>query len=181
MPFFTSIREKRLWFCVLLVLMAISLTLLFGGRAAQILNIQGYQELGFIGGMLLIAIMIFISGLRIKARKMEMVIWLGLTSVYLLLFVRLSLPERTHLIEYSVLAIFVYQALWERAKHKNQILPPALTAFIITVFCGFLDECIQLFIPSRVFDPRDILFNALSAGLAITTVGLISWIHTNFK
>ena len=38
-----------------------------------------------------------------------------------------------------------------------------------------IDECIQAFIPSRVFDPEDILFNVLAAMMAVVSSVALSW------
>ena len=40
---------------------------------------------------------------------------------------------------------------------------------------GALDEGIQLFLPARVFDPTDILFNALAAGMAVGASLALRW------
>ena len=40
---------------------------------------------------------------------------------------------------------------------------------------GLIDECIQLVLPSRVFDRDDILFNCLAAGMAVTASAALRW------
>ena len=40
---------------------------------------------------------------------------------------------------------------------------------------GVLDECIQLLLPSRVFDPVDMLFNALAAVMAVGASSALHW------
>ena len=82
-------------------------------------------------------------------------------------FLRLGIPERTHLIEYSVLGIFIHEALLERNKQDTRLLKTSLLAIVITVLLGVIDESLQLIIPNRVFDPVDILFNSLAAFIAI--------------
>jgi len=37
---------------------------------------------------------------------------------------------------------------------------------------GVLDECIQAFLHSRVFDPLDILFNALAVAAGVGTAAM---------
>ena len=69
--------------------------------------------------------------------------------------------------EYSVLAIFIYLAFTERFKEDKRFWKPALFALVLTLTVGVIDEGIQIFLPSRVFDPIDILFNSLAAFLAI--------------
>ena len=88
----------------------------------------------------------------------------------------MSIPtERSHLIEYGVVALFVHEALTERASHGRRVPAPALLAVLATALAGVLDECIQLFLPSRVFDPLDMLFNVLAAAMAVTASISLRW------
>lgn len=52
---------------------------------------------------------------------------------------------------------------------------PALLAIVIAALVGVLDECIQAFLPNRVFDPLDILFNVLAAVMAVTASAALAW------
>lgn len=176
MPVFTSSREKRLWLYALSVLVAIILTLVF---ARPLVRLPNYEEIltpFFWLVMALLGATFIVHGLRSRLSKNEIVIWLGLSGVYLLLFIRLGHPaERTHLMEYSVLAIFIHKALIERLRQGNQVLKPALLAFAATLIIGALDEGVQIFLPDRVFDPLDILFNGLAAFMAIGGSMVLQW------
>ena len=176
MSFFTSAREKQLWLYVLIVLITIISTLFFGQPLIEWLSNQNIQAAIFLLAMLLVGTSILIHGLTARPSKTEMTIWIGFSAVYLLLFLRLGLPERSHLIEYSVLAIFIHKALIERVKGK-QILMPAFLALVITIIIGMLDECIQILLPNRVFDPVDILFNSLAGLLAIGASIVLHWVR----
>lgn len=72
-----------------------------------------------------------------------------------------------NLVEYGVVAVLVYEALTERASRGRRVPVPAVLAVAVTSVLGALDEGIQLFLPSRVFDPVDILFDVLAAGMAV--------------
>ena len=101
---------------------------------------------------------------------------LGVAAAYILVFVRMSIPtERSHLIEYGVVALFIHEALNERTSRGRRVPAPALLAVLATGLVGVLDECIQLLLPSRVFDPVDMLFNVLAAGMAVTASIALSW------
>jgi len=65
----------------------------------------------------------------------------------------------------------------ERAFQGRKIPRPALLAFLITFAIGSLDEFIQLFLPSRVFDIIDILFNGFSAFVALGASSTIRWVR----
>ena len=76
-----------------------------------------------------------------------------------------------------LLFIFIHKALIERTMQGINIANPALLAFLIAFAIGALDEFIQLFIPSRVFDPFDILFNGFVAFMAIGGSSAIRWVR----
>lgn len=177
MPLFTSKREKRLWLYAATTVMAILSTLVLGRPLLGLLGNQNIQAVFFLLGMLLVGATIIGYGLHLRIRKTEAAIWLGLAAVYLMLFLRLGLSERSHLIEYSVLAIFIHLALAERARPKTQVLLTGLIAFATTVTIGAMDESLQLWIPDRVFDPVDIFFNGMAALLAIGGSLLLQWVR----
>ena len=104
-----------------------------------------------------------------------MAVALGVAVVYLKVFVQMGLEERTHLIEYDVVAIFIHEALTERASHGRRIPVPAALAILATALVGALDECIQAFLPTRVFDVQDIVFNTLAAVMAVATSLALGW------
>lgn len=174
---FTSRREKRLWLWALAVLVAIFSTLFVGRPLLNVLGEQNIQAGIFLLGMLLVGVVILIHGLRSRPGKVEMVTLLGIAAVYIMLFLRLGLPERSHLIEYSVLAIFIHKALLERKIQGKHIPQPALLAILIAFLIGVLDEFIQIFLPDRVFDPTDMLFNGIAVIMAIGASSFLSWVR----
>ncbi len=180
MSFFTSYREKRLWFYTLLVLVAIIATLIFGGGLGPTMD-QELQGALFFYTMIAIAITVLLHGLITRPKKAEITVWLGLSAVYVMLYLRLGFAERSHLFEYSVLAIFIHKALIERALQGKKIANPGLLAFLAAFAIGALDEFIQLFLPSRVFYIIDILFNGFAAFMAIGASSAIRWVRKNIS
>ena len=61
----------------------------------------------FLGGMLTLALAVVLQGWQSKPHVLEIIIGLSLIAVYGMFFLRLGLPERSHLIEYSALTIFM--------------------------------------------------------------------------
>ena len=177
MSLFVSRREKHLWFWVLAVLVAIFSTLFLGKPLAHLLRNQDVQAAFFIVGMLLVATTIVLYGLKRKPGKIEISTLLGILAVYSLLFLRLGLPERSHLIEYSVLAIFIYKALVERARQRKLFIKPPILALVISFLIGVLEESVQIVMPNRVFDPQDILFNGFAVTMAIGTTLRLNWVR----
>ena len=181
MALFTSSREKRRWLWVLAVIAAIYGTLFMGQPLARELRDQDVQAVFFLIGMLLAATAVLIHGGRPETSRYELVVILGILAVYTMFVFRLGAPERSHLIEYSVLAIFIHRALSERARHRKPGLAPALLAVILASLVGILDEGIQWFLPNRVFDPEDMFFNIMAAGMAVGASSLLLWVRGKHK
>ena len=96
-----------------------------------------------------------------------------------MVFVRIEIPmERTHIIEYGVVAVFIHQALMERVSQGGRVPVPAILAILAIALAGVIDECIQAVLPSRVFDLRDILFNAFAGLMAIGSSKALTWVHS---
>ena len=178
MSLFTSNRERRLWLWTLAVLVAIYSTLGLALELGQALRDAGLDAIGVLLSMFLVAATIVTHGLQVRPRGAEIPVALGVAAVYLLVSLRIVVAtpaERTHLMEYGVLAIFIYEALTERASQGRRVPVPALLAILATSLLGVLDECIQAFLPSRVFDPIDILFNFLAGMMSVTASMALSW------
>ncbi len=174
---YKSARERKLWIMALIVVIAIFASIGLASKLAETLRDRGLISIGFWIGIGLVALTVFIQGLRIKPSKVEIFAWVGIAAIYLLVFLRMHVPEeRSHLIEYSVLAVIVFEALLERRKQGASIKYPAVLAWVLTSSVGVFDELIQLLIPFRVFDPIDIFFNTLAAFMAIGSSTLLSWI-----
>ncbi|NNC94790.1 MAG: VanZ family protein [Chitinophagales bacterium] len=177
MPVFVSKRERRLWIFLLLIMIAIYATLGVVVSLTSYLRDREVLTIGFFLCLGLIAVMVFIDGWRRNADKAEIIAWIGIFTVYLLMFLRMSIAEeRGHLVEYSVVGVLVFSAIKERAKFNN-IRHPYLIAMLITCLLGIFDEAIQYFIPIRVFDPLDMVFNTGAGVLAILSAMLISSIR----
>lgn len=167
-PAFTSSRERRLWISVLVVVAAIWSTLGLAQTVTGALRNRGLLDAAFAAGALAIAGAIVVLGLRARPRAAEAAAALGVAAVFGLAFVRMAIPEeRTHLVEYGVVAILILEALRERRAHGRRVPAPALAAFGASALLGVVDELIQLAIPSRVFDPVDILVNVAAAAMAV--------------
>ena len=178
MNLFTSDRERRLWLWTLTVVAAIYSTLGLARTLAGVLRDSGLLEGAFVLGMLLVGATILTQGLKTRPGGAEIGVALGVAAVYLMVFVRMAIPEeRTHLIEYGVVAVLIYEALTERASQGGRVPIPALFTVLATALVGVLDECIQAFLPSRVFDPRDILFNVLAGLMAVAASVALGWVR----
>ena len=177
MVIFSSARERRLWLWTLAVVVAIYSTLGLATTLAGVLSERGLLPAAlFLFCMLLVGATIVTQGVKARPGGMEIAVVLGITVAYLLVFFRMASPvERSHLMEYGVVAVFIYAALTERASQGRRVPVPPLLAILATAVLGLLDECIQVFLPSRVFDPQDILFNLLAGTMAVAASVALAW------
>ena len=172
---FTSDRERRLWFYALAVVVAIYSTLGLAGKLADVLSEQNLLAISFAIGFLLV--IAAIVGIALKKRPGRHEIWVavGITAAYGMVIVRMGISpaERTHLFEYGLVAVLIYQALTERVRNGGDVRTPALLTVAGTALLGWLDEGIQALLPNRVYDLRDVGVNALAGLMAVSaTVAL---------
>lgn len=174
---FSSKRERRLWYWAIAVIIAIYATL---GLAGEWVNFLEHKNL--LGGLFMlcfVVILLAIVGIVLVKRPNRQTTWviLGIIATYLMVFVRLGIGpvERTHLFEYGLVAILIHQALLERKKNGQPTLRPALSAIIITILLGWIDEGIQAILPNRVYDIRDVLFNSLAGLMSVLASLALMW------
>lgn len=179
MALFTSPRERRLWLSALAVVVALLSTLGLAARLAGVLRERGLLDALFVAGALLVLATIVTQGLRVRPAGAEIGVAMGVAAAYGMVIVRMGIAaeERTHLIEYGVVAVFLLEALRERASQGRRVPAPAVLAVLATTLVGVLDESIQALLPSRVFDPRDLLFNFLAGLLAVAAMSALAWVR----
>ena len=166
---FSSDRERRLWIWTAVVVAAIYSTLGLARTLVEHLGNDFVSVWLFLLGCVLVLLTVVTQGLKVRPGGAEIAVALGVAAAYLLILVRMSVPtERSHLVEYGVVAVFIHEALTERRRQGRRVPVPALLAIVAASLVGLVDEGIQKLIPSRVFDPVDILFNVLAAVMAVT-------------
>ncbi len=137
---------------------------------------------GLLFGAAFVAVIIAVamSVTRRRPDRREMWILVGVVAVYSMVLVRADLgpAERTHIFEYALVAVLAFEAIKERQEPvtgKKQVVVTALYAVALAVALGAIDEGVQAFLPNRVFDPRDLLFNSLAAVLATAPGALLTY------
>ena len=176
MSLFTSDRERRLWLWTLVVLAAIYSTL--GPATTLVAYLRERNLLRVSSTVILLIVVGVIVWQWVKRRPSlgEIGVALGIAAVYLMAWIRIPIPEeRTHLIEYSIVAILIYQALSERQRNGRKVPAPAALAVGITALLGLLDETIQTILPNRVFDIIDVGFNAAAGLMAVLAIVALAW------
>ncbi len=178
---FTSVRERTLWRWATLVTAVIYATLFIGNPLARLVEDQNIAAIFFLLGMAVVAAAILFHALETRPGKIELAVGAGFLAVFIMFFLRLGLAERSHVIEYSILAILIDKAINERVKQGKNISWPSMVAWVISLMIGVIDESVQIFIPDRVFDPTDIAFNAIAITLAIVPRKFIQWVRKRIR
>lgn len=172
MSLFTSDRERRLWFWVLVVMVAIYSSLGPSQMLAEWLRERNLLRISLGAALFLGAAIIVWRWAKTRPGWREIVVGIGITFVFLVALARIPFPEeRTHLIEYAVVAALIYQALVERRRNGRPVPAPDALTVTVTALLGWLDEGIQWLLPNRVYDIRDVFFNFL-AGVMVIFVAL---------
>ena len=121
---FTSRRERWFWVLASIVVLAIYSTLgLAQVLADRVAEPRTLDHVMFWGAMVVFAT-ILAAGFVTRPRPVQIVAAVGVIGVYWLAFARIASPaDRTHLVEYSVVAILIYAALRERTSESRRGAP----------------------------------------------------------
>ena len=161
-----------------MVLIAIYSTLGPAGTLAEVLRERNLLRVSVALVLLLLAGTLTRLWLKRRPRLGEIGVALGVAAVYLVTWFRIPRPEeRTHLLEYSLVAVLIDQALTERLRNGRRVPAPAALAVMLTALLGLLDEVIQSILPNRVFDIRDVGFNALAGLMAIAAILVLGYVR----
>ena len=170
-----SRRECWLWGSAALVGLLILVTIPIATDVFALLEERDLVDSTFGVAFIVACLALLVLAVVRRPGWREVGVVLGIVAVVVALVARLSLPaERTHLFEYAVLGALIYLALLERSLHR-MVRRPALVAVAVTVAVGVLDEVVQIIVPDRVFDWRDVAFNAVAAVLGVGAVAAVRW------
>ena len=177
--YFTSKKERKLWIMATVVLLAIFSTLFLGGQLINLNVERRIIEQSTFYLFLLLVIAFIVSGLKSSDKRLEYWIYAGVIAVLGMALLRMDLTtaERSHMFEYGLFSILIYEALNERKFNGANIKFPVMTSIFCAGTIGLIDECIQFFIPYRVFDWVDIGFNYLASALGVFTRVIVRNLH----
>ena len=166
-----------MWVSALCTLALIYLSLGWARVAVEWLRDRNALRLSVLLLLLIVAVMILRSLLRRRPGRHTLVVIVVFVVVYGVLLVFMErVEERLHLVEYGLVGAFIYRALAERRLHgKLQRISPAVAAVLLTAAFGWIDEGIQAVLPSRVYDLRDVAFNAVAGLLTVSAMVALSW------
>lgn len=171
MPGFRSARERRLWIAVAVAVGALLAALYPLQFALDALRSRNLLRAS-IAGLFLICATAVVGALARRRAPLQAWLLLAVTAaIYAGLALAMEVPqERLHLVEYGALALLVRAAVAESVAVRR--LEARVTSVDIwtlggVTLIGWLDEAVQGILPNRVYDLRDVGFNALAAGLAL--------------
>lgn len=180
MVVFTSARERRLWLWALVATAAIYATLAPAPALAAALRDRDRLDSTFFAAFVVVVLAVIVVGLAVRPGWREVAVAVAALATYLMAFLRFANPaERTHLVEFGVVAVLVYLALLERRSTGAAVRAPALVAVVVAALLGLVDEGIQAVLPVRVYDPIDVAFNLGAALMAVTAVAALHWARTH--
>lgn len=100
---------------------------------------------------------------------------LAVILVYTLVLAGVESPEeRLHLLEYGLVGLLARRSL--SGSLAAAPVRGVLVAVLLTLFAGWLDEGLQGLLPTRHYDPRDVVLNTLAAALALASEALFGWV-----
>ncbi len=174
MSVFTSDRERTLWAWTLVILLGIMASALLGGSFVDVLRAHELLDVAFAAGFT-VAVVAVVGIAFARPERVELWTAIGALTVLAMIPVRsgVSAAERTHLFEYGLFAVVLYEALAERARSRAGVPLPGLIAVGGAGLVGCLDEAVQSLVPGRVGDGRDVAIDALAAVVAVSVVGLL--------
>jgi len=147
--------NNKVWLAIAAYVLAIYLTLPVMRPALGFLYAQmGRETLGTVINAVLSAAGLTVICFFMKKGISRTLLALGLLGVTAVIVWRLERPEeRVHFLEYGLLGFMLLSAT--KGARRQFLL-----SFAFVVALGSLDEFIQLLLPNRVGDLRDVLMNA---------------------
>lgn len=158
-------------------MLAIYSSIGLAGTLARVLREQDLLGVAFGAGLLIVIAAVVGIAVHTRPRAGEIWVAVGVVAVYGMVIVRMGVTslERTHLFEYGLLAVLIYEALLERRRNEWRVPVPAVLAVLITALLGWADEGVQALLPNRVYDLRDVAINALAGVVATTARIALGW------
>lgn len=168
-------RERLLWWLAWGYFFAILASAYFVRFAVDALRSRGWLTLSFWLATALVAAAGVWLTVRARPRLIEIAFAATVAATYGLAFVLMTrIEERIHLFQYGLLALLVEAALAARApgrEPRRSGLRVYLAAAGLTAVAGLIDELWQGILPNRMYDTRDVAFNAGAGVLALCALG----------
>lgn len=156
------------WLLVLLSIAVIWATIPFARDVSDFVGKRWGRDLFREGVMILVvagvgaALLTVVRIAKLARRNFLWLLLVGALLSYFTLGVRASPEETIHFAEYFVLGFLLFRAL----SHRMRDVGIYAAALLLGATVGLVDEALQWFTPERVFDLRDVAFNALGTAMS---------------
>lgn len=174
---FHSGLERSLWRAVLVAVGLLLAALYPLQFALDALRARNLLRLTIGGLFLLCAAAGAVALVRRRAPFAAWLVGVAAGAVYAGCALAMEVPqERLHLVEYGGLALLLRAAVAESRRVRvgggRAWVTDAWTLGVATAI-GWLDEAVQGILPNRMYDLRDVGFNALAAALALVAAAAL--------
>ena len=177
MALFRSTRERRLWLAVAMAVAALLAALYPLQFALDALRARNLLRLTIGGLFLLCAAAGAVVLVRRRAPLAAWLVGIAAGAVYAGCALAMEVPqERLHLVEYGALALLLREAIAASVAARpggRRVSNVDVWALGAATATGWLDEAVQGILPNRMYDLRDVGFNALAAALALVAAAAL--------
>lgn len=177
MALFRSTRERRLWLAVAVAVAALLVSLYPLQFALDALRARNLLRLTIGGLFLLCAAAGAVVLVRRRAPLAAWLVGIAAGAVYAGCALAMEVPqERLHLVEYGALALLLREAIAASVAARpggRRVSNVDVWALGAATAVGWIDEAVQGILPNRIYDLRDVAFNALAAALALVAAAAV--------
>jgi hypothetical protein len=114
----------------------------------------------------LIITLLYFFLFRLRVKRVSQYLWLTACSgfyIYMSIQLREHPEEAIHILEYGLLAFFLFRAL----NHRINDWTVYLSAGLLVLFAGTMDEFLQWLMPERFWSFRDVGINTVAGGILL--------------
>ena len=166
-------NPSKIWIFILIYILLIYTTLpIMRTVLNYIYSTIGKESLSIVVNIFLVAVPVTLVVFLIRKKSKNHLLVLFPIIVTMAFIFMLDRPEeRLHFLEYGLLGFVVLKTFDKELNYKRLIL-----AIVFVTAVGALDEFIQLLLPNRVGDLRDVCMNAVGGALGVW-VGKFWYLH----
>lgn len=174
---FRTPLERRLWRAVVVAVGLLLVALYPMQFALDLLRARNLLRFT-IAALFLLCAGAVIGGLL--RRRAPLLAWLVVAlagALYAAIALAMEVPqERLHLVEYGFLALLLRAAIAVSVAARpdgRRVSNVDVWALGAATAVGWIDEAVQGILPNRIYDLRDVAFNALAAALALVAAAAV--------
>lgn len=174
---FRTPLERRLWRAVVVAVGLLLAALYPMQFALDVLRARNLLRFTIAALFLLCAGAVVGGLLRRRAPLLAWLVVMLAGALYAAIALAMEVPqERLHLVEYGFLALLLRAAIAASVAARpggRRVSNVDVWALGAATAVGWIDEAVQGILPNRIYDLRDVAFNALAAALALVAAAAV--------